>query len=543
MTTPAGSVSLTSAVATASIQGSSVEVHFAKHNVSSRYHALWLWSTDPAHVHPSSGQRLRSSITGFGWKPSRVDIVTNKDYQQAFAVSAQGDNIQTTDSKLNGHSEPSRLSSRLEQAHLQPPPYGSYHPMGGLYQLDGSLQSHTLPEDLSYRNWLKVTWVRHGEFASLSIASLGESNSTGGNESVVSFYDLDWLYQCRYDNIALQERMTAFQVTPDNAIRRDYQLTTISFDQLVNPDTSEQARYALLNAVVQDGAAMLSDCVRDSNRMPNGQYVVEYVGCLLSGGGVSHSQLYGAVFHVESVPKANNIAYTNVYLGPHQDLAYYHSKPGLQLLHCVKNAHVHGGASLLIDVMAAAYKLCELAPHLYQVLLTCEATFLKQRDKADMVYRRPHIEQDSQGCIVAVHYSPPFMGPVCLPADQMEDYFVAIGALERMLDTSLPKDQYMLPIDPTIERALIDYAHMYTWEQQLNRGDMLIFNNQRLLHGRRAFELMKSAQEGDGRHLMGCYTDMDDTWSQYRVLRRQGFQSPTDAGCLRSPGNGSSSVY
>jgi gamma-butyrobetaine dioxygenase len=197
----------------------------------------------------------------------------------------------------------------------------------------------------------------------------------------------------------------------------------------------------------------------------------------------------------------------------------------------------------LVDALAAAYELKRLAPHLYAVLIDCEATFLKQRESADMVYRRPHIKEDSQGCIVAVHYSPPFMGPVCVPATRMDDYFVALGALERMLDHSLPRSQLMLPIEPALERSLVDYAHAYTWQHSLSMGDILIFNNQRMLHGRCEFNLIDSTNDGHGRHLIGCYTDLDDTMNQYRVLRRQRFGSAQDVHTLRSLGNGSSSVY
>ncbi len=46
------------------------------------------------------------------------------------------------------------------------------------------------------------------------------------------------------------------------------------------------------------------------------------------------------------------------------------------------------------------------------------------------------------------------------------------------------------------------------------RGDLVGFDNRRILHGRDAFE------SGGARHLRGCYADHDDNDSRLRVLRR-----------------------
>jgi gamma-butyrobetaine dioxygenase len=51
---------------------------------------------------------------------------------------------------------------------------------------------------------------------------------------------------------------------------------------------------------------------------------------------------------------------------------------------------------------------------------------------------------------------------------------------------------------------------------RLNNGDLMMFDNQRLLHGRTGFD----PQEGL-RHLQGCYIDSDGPRSLYRVLSRK----------------------
>lgn len=242
---------------------------------------------------------------------------------------------------------------------------------------------------------------------------------------------------------------------------------------------------------------------------------------------MSYGALYGETFHVKAVPGANNIAFTNTALAPHSDLAYYESKPGLQLLHCLSNTSVKGGESILIDAMAAAEEFRRIAPEHFDTLTQCSATFVKQREGADMMYRRPHIVLDDNDDVVSVNWSPPFEGPLSVSPHWVESYYRAYGDFERMLDNSLPKDYD----DDKSRPALKEYAEKYTWERRLESGEILIFNNARMLHGRRGFSL--EGNEG-GRHLMGCYTNIDDTLNRYRVLQRDRFGGIS----MRNAGNG-----
>jgi len=256
---------------------------------------------------------------------------------------------------------------------------------------------------------------------------------------------------------------------------------------------------------------------------------------MVGGGSLSHASLYGSIFHVKSTPNAINIAYTSTELCPHQDLAYYESKPGLQLLHCVANdtSKIKGGESILIDAMAAAYEFRSLAPHYFETLTKCNATFVKQREGAFMVYSRPHIqvkchESDKEHTeIVAVHWAPPFEGPLRIPAELIQPYFEAYSAFELMVDKSINPQKRSIEtgIDLSLALELSKYANDYTWEYRLNPGEMIVFNNTRMLHGRRAFEEMSNvsieATDHQGvysRHLIGAYTNIDDSLNAYRTI-------------------------
>ena len=60
--------------------------------------------------------------------------------------------------------------------------------------------------------------------------------------------------------------------------------------------------------------------------------------------------VYGETFDVVVEESPINVAYSSLGLPLHQDLVYYESPPGLQMLHCLKFAgEVDGGESTLLD--------------------------------------------------------------------------------------------------------------------------------------------------------------------------------------------------
>mmetsp|Transcript_28606 Transcript_28606/g.80618 ORF Transcript_28606/g.80618 Transcript_28606/m.80618 type:complete len:315 (+) Transcript_28606:532-1476(+) len=247
----------------------------------------------------------------------------------------------------------------------------------------------------------------------------------------------------------------------------------------------------------------------------------------------------------------------------------------LELLHCVENNNVVGGASTLIDAMAAAQEFAKLRPAHFELLCTYQASFIKQRDGAQMARYIPHIQtapktmmptqDDANGRIgnswvqdvevVAVHWSPPFEGPlVHVPPQMMASFQDAYKAFSLMLDSSMHDDREEKPdfgddIDDDIDDAhrrldedeLRQYAKKYTWEYTLCKGDVLLFNNQRMLHGRRRFELLEGNNHLDApgcRHLIGCYTNVDETSSGWSMLRRA--FGVTEDSLHPNVGNGSS---
>jgi hypothetical protein len=359
-------------------------------------------------------------------------------------------------------------------------------------------------ENNNIRAYLQIDWS----------VSTNENECLGDNSSL---FDVEWLERFRYDDDARMHRRTHTEIQPIHAIRRSgpplwyslqhntgfdveesYEVSSRNKDGLLHVDyhslisandsISDSTLLRLLSAVFRDGAAIVSDTPRPDNLeslQDDNYFPVAKIAKAMSGGSLSHGALYGNIFHVrDGQDNSKNVAYTSVPLCPHQDLAYYESPPGVQLLHCVAMGNgVVGGESTLVDALAAAYRLRELRPESFEYLVKCPATFVKQRDGACMTYRRPHIVLAEEGCnrdsstsllereIVAVHWSPPFEGPVLLPPADVEGYYRAYADFEQMIDNSLCSNSE--------SEDLSQYANEYTWERRLSPGEVLVFNNRR----------------------------------------------------------------
>jgi alpha-ketoglutarate-dependent taurine dioxygenase len=487
-----------------------------------------LWVNDPNYIHPSSGQRTR----------------TLGQYHRE--ISIQSGQV---------------LECSLDNIHPAPLP-GSFHPRGGIYQFQNHDSCHTT--SATTRKVLQIEW-KSGEISHYDLfwlvhhANLGRMGSTATMSKEMQVTHSQQAKELaankRNGHVPLPTACNDTRVTKDIAIRARNTSDQINQDvstsiptlEYCNVMEHEEALFHAMQGIYEHGAILLRNApvlIENDHNLHGPLFqkeqesVVGNLGKKFSGGSLSHGSLYGDIFHVQSKQNAENIAYTNVGLLPHQDLTYYESKPFLQLLHCVSNGSIVGGESVLIDSMAAAEELRRIAPDIFAVLCHTEATFLKERAGADMVTPKPHIRTDpSLGHVVEINWSPPFEGPWQLsPWYAVEDYVCAYQALEIMLNDQWNAEsevaQSLLPRD--LETQLREYARQYTWEYALQRGDVLVFNNQRLLHGRREFTAV-----GDGcRHLIGCYTDAMDTTSRYRQLLRERGGTGGGGYGKRNPGSG-----
>ena len=201
---------------------------------------------------------------------------------------------------------------------------------------------------------------------------------------------------------------------------------------------------------------------------------------------------FGAYFDVRSVPDANDLAYTSIFLDPHTDNPYRSPVPGVQLLHCLVN-ETSGGFSTLVDGFAAAEALHAQDPDAFGVLARTPVRFRFRDTDTELVRSASPIELDAALNVEAVNFSPRLDYVPLLRPQELAAYFRARKAFDHLLRS------------PQFEIRFL-----------LESGDLMMMDNRRLLHGRTAFD----PREGL-RHLQGCYIDLDGPRSQYRVLRRR----------------------
>jgi gamma-butyrobetaine dioxygenase len=245
--------------------------------------------------------------------------------------------------------------------------------------------------------------------------------------------------------------------------------------------TDTAARREWLKRLLQQGIAFLLD-----------------VPCIDSGildamapvGRVAETN-YGLVFDVRAVPQPENLAYSDVGLGLHTDNPYREPVPGFQALHTLVAAP-DGGDNLFADGWALAAHLRDTDPDSFAVLTRTAVPFRYRSREADLYAERPLISLDCSGSIVAVHYNSRSIAPLRLPAADCRVFYAAYRRFGELLR----------------ERA-------FQLTTRMAEGDLVLFDNQRILHGRTGF-----ASARHPRHLRGCYLTRDSVQSQAALLQR-----------------------
>jgi len=207
---------------------------------------------------------------------------------------------------------------------------------------------------------------------------------------------------------------------------------------------------------------------------------------------------FGALFDVRSVPEATDLAYTPVPLEPHTDNPYRTPVPGVQLLHCLVN-ETRGGLSTLVDGFAAATALRERDGEAFDILTRTSLRFCYRDATTELTASGPPIELAVTGALQAIHFSPRLDFVPLAPPAALQRYYRARRQFDRLLRSEEFEIRFLL-----------------------GGGDLVMFDNRRLLHGRTGF----NPHEGL-RHLQGCYIDIDAPRSEYRVLRRARQAAPT----------------
>jgi len=250
---------------------------------------------------------------------------------------------------------------------------------------------------------------------------------------------------------------------------------TVSYSDFDDPKFKQW-----LALLIRYGIARLTDTPARNDFMEN---FAPQVGCIRSSN-------FGYVFTVESKPEPNSTANTMLPLGQHTDLPSRETPPGFQFLHCIIN-NSSGGESLLTDGLSLIEALRTEQPKAYRSLTTDEWVFMNRAQDADHRWIGPSIELPSSN------------RPLTLRA------FYPVRSMPHMTSERIAPAYSAL-------KVFYDYTRdpRFTIRYRLNPGDLIVFDNRRILHGRD--EIINDGE----RRLVGCYMDQDEVYSRYRVLDR-----------------------
>ena len=305
-------------------------------------------------------------------------------------------------------------------------------------------------------------------------------------------------------------------------------LPDVSYDEYMSSDS---ALYRVLQQLRTHGLAFVTGVPESEKSVST---VAERIGPV-------KNTFYGYTWDVRSVPEAKNVAYTSQDLGFHMDLLYMEQPPHLQLLHCIRSSST-GGASLFTDSFRSASDLLQSDDEAFGKLASRHVNFHYNHPSSALYHQaRKTLEFDEsmhtggtlrglqlyrrflkQGAQVyrkdfghrmpidqleAVSWSPPFQGPFGRKQDPDK-----ASRLEQTNKELLQWHSAAQKFSQLIHRP--EMIH----ERLMKPGECVLFDNRRVLHARKAFEV---GDVGKERWLRGAYLDKDPYLSKLRVLHAQ----------------------
>ncbi|MGI9306392.1 MAG: TauD/TfdA family dioxygenase [Gammaproteobacteria bacterium] len=208
---------------------------------------------------------------------------------------------------------------------------------------------------------------------------------------------------------------------------------------------------------------------------------------IAEGVGYIRQTIYGGLWTLESGSRAHqDTAYGYEGIGAHTDSTYSHDAPGLQLLLCAE-LDSKGGESILVDGFRIAEIMREEDAALYEFLRALPVPGEYLEKNVHLRACRPMFRHDAEtGRLAQVSYNCYDRAPFLLSPEDSERFYRGVRRFHQLADS------------PEL-----------AWERKLEPGTAILFDNWRLLHGRRAFSGF--------RKFHGCYLDRETLQSKLRT--------------------------
>jgi len=271
-------------------------------------------------------------------------------------------------------------------------------------------------------------------------------------------YSGDFLYKNSLVNTSLVSDKILWDKKTINNVELE-----IKFDELAKDEGFKN----LLQTIKIYGFSIINNC-------PTEIKTVEYIANKI---GYVRNSIFGDLWSFESNTEMADSAYTQEELRPHTDGTYNHDAPGLQLLLCCEY-EAEGGESIMVDGFKIAQILKENDKISYDTLSEIDIPGRYYGDGVELIAKRPVFKSRNQE-LIQVSFNNYDRAPFRFEKDLTLKFYEAIKTFDLIANN---KD--------------------YQWRHILKPGELLIFNNWRILHGRGSFNGV--------RKMSGCYINKED---------------------------------
>eukprot|EP00127_Corallochytrium_limacisporum_P001935 Clim_evm90s88 gene=Clim_evmTU90s88 len=196
--------------------------------------------------------------------------------------------------------------------------------------------------------------------------------------------------------------------------------------------------------------------------------------------------LYGSFYDFVPDLEYEDTAYTNFELLAHTDTTYLHQPAGLQMFHILEAKNVVGGESTLTDGFFITNSLKQNDPELYEFMKRQTVKFHFKDHHNNMKTEYPVITEDKHGDIQHIRWNDDDRDVQDhVESKDLDSFYRAVRTWVKMCND--PSNQYTFSLQP---------------------GTALIFDNWRVMHGRKEFTGF--------RRMSGCYHARSDFLSKLR---------------------------
>ncbi|MEM9039036.1 MAG: TauD/TfdA family dioxygenase [Actinomycetota bacterium] len=245
--------------------------------------------------------------------------------------------------------------------------------------------------------------------------------------------------------------------------------------------------HRLLDAVRRNGFALVTG-------IPDDPSATETIASWL---GPIRATDFGRIFDIVTESDPFTPSQSESALDPHTDDPYRYHPPGISILHCMLPCDGDGGASSVTDGFAIARSIAADDPEAFDLLTTIDVPYVHRRAQSvdqgaavDLRAAAPVISLDRGGHVCGVRFHERSMAPLQLDAELVDAFYRALMLFSR--------------------RAL---SSEFSYERRLVAGEALVYDNQRVLHGR-----SEITGTSGRRHLRLCTIDRDQVHSKLRRL-------------------------